>query len=203
MDFKKAAKLGSCLAKDYAEEFFALLATYRNISAPEAASRLSLHIKTAQDFLEDLFSLEIVRREEVYEGKRPYFRYTLAVRQVNINIDLAYLFPGAEEEKYKLGMMIREKQNNRARFTTSRTNDYISSVVIWSGEGRERRERKINLSIPQGRFLFHLPFPTAEPESIEEIIRKAGLDGTNIPEITDIVNVLVELEVIEVIPSTL
>ena len=203
MDFEQAAKLGSCLSKDYAEEFFALLATYRNISASEAASRLSLHIKTAQDFLEDLFSLEIVHREEVYEGKRPYFRYNLAVKQVNMNIDLAYLFPEDNEEKYRLGLKIREKQNNRARFTTSRSNDYISSIVIWSGEGRERRERKINLSIPQGRFMFHLPFPTAEPESIEEIISKAGLDRTNIPEIIDIINVLEELEVIESIPSSL
>jgi len=203
MDFSQAAKLGSCLAKDYAEDFFALLATYRNISASEAASRLNLHIKTAQDFLEDLFSLGIVQREEVYEGKRPYFRYNLVVRQVKVDLDLAHLFPEDEAEKFKLGVKIREKQNNRARFTTSRSNDYISSVVIWSGEGRERRERKINLSIPQGRFMFHLPFPTAEPESIEEIIRKAGLDGTNIPEITDIVNVLVELEVIDTIPSNL
>jgi DNA-binding Lrp family transcriptional regulator len=203
MDFSQAAKLGSCLSKDYAEGFFALLATYRNISASEAASRLNLHIKTAQDFLEDLFSLGVVHREEVYEGKRPYFRYNLAVRQVNLKLDLEYLFPENDVEKFRLRAKIREKQNSGARFTTSRSNDYISSVVIWSGEGRERRERKINLSIPQGRFLFHLPFPTAEPESIEEIIRKAGLDGTNIPEITDIVNVLVELGVIESIPTTL
>ncbi len=197
MDFTQAAKLGSCLSKDYAEEFFALLATYRNISASEAASRLNIHIKTAQDFLEDLFSLGIATREEVYEGKRPYFRYTLAVRQVNLSIDLAYMFPKDDVENIRLRETIREKQNNRARFTTSRSNDYISSVVIWSGEGRERRERKINLSVPQGRFLFHLPFPTAEPLSIEELIVKAGLDGTHIPEILDIINVLADFGVIE------
>jgi hypothetical protein len=66
------------------------------------------------------------------------------------------------------------------------------------GEGRNRTERKINLSIPQGRFLFHLPFPTAEPLSIAGIMKKAGLeDGTNIPEILDIIKVLIDFEVIE------
>jgi hypothetical protein len=95
-------------------------------------------------------------------------------------------------------MRIREKKNSGARFTTSRSNDYISNVAIWKGEGRNRTERKINLSIPQGKFLFHLPFPTAETLSISQIIHKAGIDGANIPEIIDIVNVMIEFGVIEI-----
>jgi len=197
MDFKQAAILGSCISKDYAEDLFALLAIYKNISASEAASRLNLHIKTVQDFLEDLYSLKIVEREEVYEGKRPYFRYNLMVRQVVMNVDLTHLFPEGNKDEDRLKQCIREKQNSGARFTTSRSNDYISNIVIWTGEGRNREERKINLSIPQGKFLFHLPFPTAEPQAIGSLIMKAGLDGSNIPEIIDIVNVLAEFGVVE------
>jgi hypothetical protein len=203
MDFKEAARLGSCLSKDYAEEMFALLATYRNISSSEAASRINMHIKTVQDFLEDLYLLDIVEREEVYEGKRPYFRYSLRVRQISLNLDLSYLFPEDERGQSRLELKVRERQNSKARFTTSRSNDYISSVTIWSGEGRSREERKINLSIPQGRFLFHLPFPTADPLTIGEIVAGAGLDDTHIPEILDIVNVLTDFGVIELCtPST-
>ena len=55
MDFKRAAILGSYISKDYAEDLFRLLATYQNISASEAASRLSMHIKTVQDFFEAEF----------------------------------------------------------------------------------------------------------------------------------------------------
>ena len=197
MDLKTAAKLGSCLSKDYAESIFALLATYRNISSSEAASRIGMHIKTVQDFLEELHSLGIIDREEAYEGKRPYFRYSLRVKQISVNIDLSYLFPGDKEKGSRLGARIRETQNARVRFTTSRSNDYISSVVIWSGEGRSREERKINLSIPQGRFLFHLPFPTAEPESIEKIISRAGIESENTPEVLDIVDALGKLGIIE------
>jgi predicted transcriptional regulator len=182
VDFKEAAKLGACLSKDYAEDLFRLLATYESISASETASRLDLHIKTAQDFLEDLYSLQILGREEVYEGKRPYFRYKLIVKEVTDS---------------RLKMTIREMKNAGARFTTSRSNDYISNVVIWIGEGRDRTERKINLSIHQGKFLFHLPFPTAEPLSISEIMKKSGVDNSNIPEIIDIVQVLIDFKVIE------
>ncbi|MBN1108897.1 MAG: hypothetical protein JXA55_09005, partial [Bacteroidales bacterium] len=97
----------------------------------------------------------------------------------------------------RLKMIIRDRKDSGARFTTSRSNDYISNVVIWTGEGRNRSERKINLSIPQGRFLFHLPFPTAEALSIAEILKRAGIERANIPEIIDIVNVLIDYRVIE------
>jgi hypothetical protein len=197
VDFKEAAKLGSCLSKDYAEDLFRLLATYESISASEAGSRVNIHVKTTQDFLEDLYGLGILDREEVYEGKRPYFRYRLKVKQLSIEINLDPFSQNEPVTDTRLKLKIREKKNIGARFTTSRSNDYISNVVIWTGEGRNRAERKINLSMPQGKFLFHLPFPTAEPLSISEIMKNAEIDEVNIPEIVDIVNVLIEFGVIE------
>ena len=197
MDFKEASKLGSCLSKDYAEDLFRLLVNYETISASEAASRLSVHIKTTQDFLEDLCSLEIIEKEEVYEGKRPYFRYRLKARKISMVIDLATLNLKEEISDSRLKMRIREMKNAKARFTTSRSNDYISNVVIWMGEGRGRTERKLNLSIPQGRFLFYLPFPTAEPMCISDIMKLSGIENIHIPEIVDIVQVLIDFGVIE------
>mgnify|MGYP001572340130 CR=1 FL=1 len=195
MDFKEAAKLGSCLSKDYAEDLFRLLATYKSISASEAASRLDLHIKTVQDFLEDMQSLQILDKEEVYEGKRPYFRYRLKSDKIIISIDLTPFSCDEGSNDSRLKLKIREKRNARIKFTTSRSNDYISSVTIWMGEGRNRTERKINLSLPQGKFLFYLPFPNADYLTIKEIMRRARADDTNIPEIIDIVNALMEFGV--------
>ena len=197
MDFKEAAKLGSCLSKDYAEDLFRLLATYESISASEAASRVNIHIKTTQDFLEDSYSLGILDKEEVYEGKRPYFRYRLKVKQLSFEIDLESFSQGEPVTDTRLKLKIREKKNSGVRFTTSRSNDYISNVVIWIGEGRDRTERKINLSLPQGKFLFHLPFPTADFLSIKDIMNKAAIENANTPEIIDIVNVMIEFGVIE------
>ena len=57
MDFENAARLGACLSKDYAPEMFRLLVDYRSLSASEAASRLNLHVRTAQSFLEALESM--------------------------------------------------------------------------------------------------------------------------------------------------
>jgi len=196
MNFKQAAILGSYMSKDYAEDLFRLLATYTSISASEAASRLNLHIKTVQDFLEAMAELEILSKEEVFEKKRPYFRYILKVREISMDVDLSPLFP-EDEQSEEPGLRIRERKNAGVRFTTARNNQYISSVAIWLGKGREQTERRINLSIPQGKFLFHLPFPSAEYLSVHEIMEKAEVEVSHTSEILDIVNALIDLKVIE------
>jgi predicted transcriptional regulator len=196
MDFKKAAILGSYISKDYAENLFRLLATYRDISASEAASRLNMHIKTVQDFMEAMTSLDILEKTEAFEGKRPYYRYSLKTRNIRMDIDLSPLFESIQPDD-KIGMKIREMKNARVRFTVARNNQYISNVYIWIGEGRDRKERKLNLSIPQGKFLYHLPFPSAEFQSISTIMKNAGIDGSHTSEILDIAKVLIDFKIIE------
>lgn len=197
MTFKEAAILGSFLAKDYAQEFFTLLVNYRSISASEAASRLNLHIKTAQDFLEAMAVLGILEKEEVYEKKRPYNRYTLSINKINMVLDLDALVKNKDPEDQST-IRIREHKNAGVNFYPARNNLYFSSVAVWIGKGRERTERKINLTKPQGKFLFHLPFPTAYFESVATIMQKADVDESEISEILDIVYALIELKVIEI-----
>lgn len=197
MDFHTAAKYGSLLYKDYAEDIFRLLVNYRAISASEVATRLNLHIKTAQDFLESLEQLDIVSKEEVLEKKRPYYRYILKQTRLIIDIDLMQV--KKEPSPNSLSSHIREKDNAGARFKAARNDDYITSVTIWTGSGREREERKIKLTTPQGKFLYHLPFPKAQPLMVDEIMQKAGIDQSLAPEIIDLVQLLEKYSVIEIV----
>lgn len=194
-DIGKASRLGYYISKDYARGFLSLLARYRDLSASEAASRLGIHISTAQDFLEAMESLGILSKQEVYEKKRPYYRYSLEKRVIEMRLDLgSEQFVGPEKDP---GGMIREKKQSRARFTTSRSGDSISSITIWTGEGRGRKEHRISLTAYQGKFLYHLPFPNAEAESVEGIMKMAGLEEEVRPEIDDMVALLAEYKVIE------
>ena len=197
MDFATAAKLGTYISKDYARDMFALLSKYRDISASEAASRLGIHIRTAQDFLEAMESLGILSKEEVYEKKRPYYRYTLAQSKITMDIDLAGM--KAEGPGAVTGETIREMKNSGAMFTTARGGNRISSVTIWTGEGRNRKERRISLTNAQGSFLFHLPFPNAASMSAGAIMEKAGIDDEYGPEVKDLIDLLVEGGIIELI----
>ena len=196
MDFQNARKLGTCLARDYSENAFRMLVNYADVSASELASRLSLHVRTAQDFLETLNGIGVLSREEVYERKRPYFRYSLAKKTLRININLATLFRSESTEDW-FDRPIRERRGNGAKFATARSGDKIATVSIWTGRGREASERRLNLTTPQGRFLYHLPFPTAEPLSVVEIMARAELDGEHRAEIADLVNVLEAEKIVE------
>jgi len=199
MDFHTAAKYASLLSKDYAEDMFKLLVNYQAISASEVATRLDLHIKTAQDFLESLAQLGVLSKEEVLEKKRPYYRYALKQTRISIDIDLMQV--KREPTHNNLSKLIREKENAGARFAVARSDDYITSVTIWTGEGRERTERKIKLTTLQGKFLYHLPFPKAVPLTISDIMQKAGIDENQAPEILDLVQLLEKYDVIEYIPE--
>jgi len=199
MDFKTAASLGSLLAKDYAEDIFDLLVNYRAISASEVAARIDLHIKTVQDFLEGLVELDILSKEEIFEKKRPYYRYILKQDRIVLDLDLMQVKHAPTMNK--LSRRIRERENAGARFSVSRSDDYITSVAIWTGEGREREERKIKLTPPQGKFLYHLPFPKAEALTVTEIMRKAGVEPELAPEILDLIQLLERYKVIETLPD--
>ena len=196
MGFKSAKQLGACLARDYSEAFFRLLVNYRDIAASEAASRLGIHIRTAQDFLETLAELDILEKDEVFEGKRPYYRYSLAQRKIGLEIDLETLLSNDPADDC-FERRVRERKGSGAQFATARSGKHIASVTTWSGKGRDRKSRQINLTTPQGRFLYHLPFPTAEPMAIAGIMEKAGVGEENKGEIADLVNVLSERGVIE------
>jgi len=115
MDLKTASKLGNYISKDYAEDLLRLLANYKDISASEAASRLGLHIKTAQEFMEAMVSLDIFEKEEVYEKKRPYFRYSLKKERITMEIDLTALVKKQEPEAI-LHRKIKERNNANVRF---------------------------------------------------------------------------------------
>lgn len=196
MDFIEARKISNYLSKEYAEGIFRLLTTYQDISASEAASRLNLHVQTAQEFLETMASYDILSKQEVSESKRPYFRYKLAKRKISLEIDLDKVFTArvkTDQDQYT----IREKKNSGAKFSVARSGKLFSSVSIWQGDGRGGKERKINLTEAQGLFLFNLPFPDALPLSVDEILLRSEVDTSHTPEILDIVNVLIDLSVIE------
>jgi len=197
MEFKKIAILSSFLSKSYAKGMLRMLYSYRSLSASEAASRLDIHIRTAQDFLEALSTLNLLEKKEVNEGKRPYFRYLLKDTHIQIDIDLAGLFEESQDEKEFLNWKLREKKNSQAKFSTARNGQFFSSFSIWTGSGRGGKERKINLTEAQGRFMFNLPFPEASVQSVKQIMGKSNVELEYLPEILDLVVLLKDFGVVE------
>ena len=91
-EFEKIRLFGSAISKDYAPDLLSLLYLYKDISASEAASRLGMHIRTIQEFFDTLHGAGIVQKQEVFESKRPYFRYRLLSNKINIEVSLGSQF---------------------------------------------------------------------------------------------------------------
>ena len=132
----------------------------------------------------------------MFERKRPYYRYSLAQRNIRLDIDLGSLF-ATEPAGSHLGRKVRERKGSGAQFATARSGKQIASVTTWAGRGRDRKERRISLTAPQGRFLYHLPFPTADAMPVGDIMASAGVGVEHTAEILDLLGVLDEHRVIE------
>ena len=197
MKFEEAARFGTYISKSFARDIFRLLNNYRDISASEAASRLGLHIQTVQDFLEAMTELGLLSKKETYERKRPYFRYSLIKKKISFELDLIQELENQDEVSLEKSR-IRERKNSGVRFSLARNGQYFSNLTIWTGKGRERSEKKINLTTAQGKFLYNLPFPDGEHLSLNEIRVKAGVEEEQMPEIKDLVEELIHYKVIEV-----
>lgn len=198
MDFEGAARLAQYIAKDYSREVFRLLMSYQDISASEAASRLNMHIRTLQEYLDVMAEYNIIGKREVIEGKRPYYRYHLKTNIISIQIDLDRLYH-AEEPSTKKQIRIRERKNSGVRFTMARQGDWFSTLTLFSGKQRAGKYKRINLTTAQGKFLYNLPFPDAMALSVEDILELAGLSESYRSEVENLVNDLIGMQVIEAV----
>jgi len=194
--FKKLTYFGSFISKSYAKDILWILYTYHDVSASEAATRLGLHINTVQEFMEAMYKSGIISKEEVSEKKRPHFRYKLKSNKMNINLDLNELFKNNTEFE-QTDFKIREHKKSTATFNRAKSQLSFSSVIIIVGKGRERKEKRINLTNAQGLFLYNLPFPDGQFQSIAEIMKKVAIADKQAPEIVDLVNLLIDYHVIE------
>jgi predicted DNA-binding protein (UPF0251 family) len=193
--FEDIKLISTLIAREYAEGMFRLLSDYDGISASEAASRLDIHIRTAQDFLESLLSLGLVSKTEVLESRKPFFRYSIAEPKVELNFDLRSLST-KKELNISTGHLLIEKNNEAVSLNYSEKEQRITAITRLSGRGRDKKLRRISLTPVQGKFLYYLPFPTAKPESIDSLMLKAGLPETCLPEIYDIIGILLEFDAI-------
>jgi len=195
LQFSELQHLCGLLAKNYAADILRLLRLYESISASEAASRLGLHIKTAQDILDGLALCNFVNKMAITQGKRPYYRYFLIHTRVQFGFDIESLLdkPKLEDLRTK---KFREQKNSGVIFNTSPKEDRIVSFVSVTGTGRKKTQQKFLLTQMQGRFLYSFPFPTELFLSVAEICSKAKIEDKYMDEILDIVDVLLMKNII-------
>lgn len=133
-------------------------------NASAIASRLNIHTVTVQRVLETLAKYDFVSVSEKRGVGRPSRNFTFKGGQ--LTMDLNKLF-----SDYSLkSSRIRESGNPDVSFSYDVDKETVNAVLIGG-----RRGDKIRLDSKAGRFLWLVPPPDSEGETIERLSGEAGI----------------------------
>lgn len=135
-----------------------------NVNASSISSNLNIHIITVQRYLEVLEKYGFVSSREKRGIGRPSKTYTFLGGKFTLDIDELL-------KEYSLrSQKIREKENSTISYNYDIDNERIKQVIIGGRKGT-----KVELEDKSGKFLWMLPPPDSEGESIEKLASQSGM----------------------------
>jgi len=145
---------------------------------------LTMHIITVQRVLDTLEKYGFVESKEKRGIGRPSKTYSYLGGEFKINLDK--LFSGYDlKEK-----IIRETGSPEVSFSYDVDKEIVNAVLIGGKEGE-----KIKLDPKTGRFLWLVPPPDSQGETIENISNKAGIP------LIDAIKFFLEMQDLEVLEA--
>jgi predicted transcriptional regulator len=128
------------------------------------ASKLGLHILTVQRILDELARGGFVDTEEKRGVGRPSTIYTYKGGSFKVDLDKLL-----SQYEYR-SSFVREKGSSDTRYSYDVDKEIINAIIIGG-----RRGRKIKLDQKMGKFLWCVPPPDSEGESVESIAKEASV----------------------------
>lgn len=169
-------------------------------TATEIAEELKIHTATAVKYLTELHEIGIVEKR-TREGKyKDAFEYRLINPEINLTLNFEKII--AEESKgviKKAGLIkVKEQVRDDVNYEWDDEKQKILKInIIGSGLRRSIKE-SVELSTLEGRFFWHMPYPSEESISVEQICEKAGIkNALEFKKILNFVDVLKEKGIIE------
>ena len=128
------------------------------------AGKLGLHILTVQRILDELARGGFVLTEEKRGVGRPSTIYTYKGGVFRVDLDELL-----SQYEYR-SSVIREKGSSEISYSYDVDREIVNAVIIGG-----RRGKKVKLDQKIGRFLWCVPPPDSEGESVESIAREASI----------------------------
>jgi predicted transcriptional regulator len=167
------------LGKEHAMPILEVLYARGWATSSEVALELSVHISTAQSYLEGLRAKGILQ-SRYREGRTGLVEYALVDTSVTVKIDLKKIL----EEKSKAAraradvLFIKEKKGANVSFEWDESRKMILAINFMEKSkkfGRVGIARTMRLTEVEGRFLWLLPQSTEAPKSVAQIANEAGI----------------------------
>lgn len=148
--------------------------------ASEVARELSIHISTAQSYLESLKEKNIVKSRN-RTGRANLVEYSLQHPTIQVNIDLKDIITkkGKEAKEKARHFFIREIAGAKVSYEWDEEKRKILAINFMEKSkkfGRLNISRSIELTDIEGKFLWFLPQATEKPKNVLSITKEAGLN---------------------------
>ncbi|PKP55522.1 MAG: hypothetical protein CVT89_08190 [Candidatus Altiarchaeales archaeon HGW-Altiarchaeales-2] len=171
------------------------------LTATEIAEDLKIHIATAVKYLTELHEIGIAEKR-TREGKyKDALEYRLINSEINLTLNFEQII--AEESKgviEKAGIIkLKEKVRDDIHYEWDDEKQKILKINITGAGIRRGIQESIELNTPEGKFLWHTPYPSEEGLSAGQICEKAGIKNPiEIKKMLKFVDILKEKGIIEV-----
>lgn len=187
-------RLAMVLGREMTGRILATLYITPHQSATDIARRFNIHTATAQKYLVEMRECGLLNSRLRKNTNRPTEEYWLAKNRFDIEINLNDMSKLTDLELKAANIYIRQRPSEQVAFDTNRTNQRITEIILLDGHEKSRIDQRIKLDDVEGRFTWHLPSPTEPAMSILDLIKKAKLPLTDLPQVMDLVEKLASIE---------
>ncbi len=186
-------RLAAVLGKDLTGRILGILIRESYLSASEIAGKLNIHIATAQKYLLEMKDAGLVDCRTRRSPTRPTEEYWLTKKKVRIEVDLKPQRATSDMEKIANSIMIHLNDDVKVAFDTDDNRRTVSEILVLKEEDRPSISKRIKLDNVEGRFAWQLAASKSPTHSVMDVVKKAKLNKSNLPQILKLVDKLSDI----------
>ncbi len=188
----RTRKLAAVLGKEVTGRILAVLAHESYLSASDIASRLHIHIATAQKYLMEMKEAGLVNSRWRRSPTRPTEEYWLSKDKITIEIDLRSDVGRKDMESLANSLTLSLRRDVNVAIDSDDSKKMVSEILVLGDGDRPIIGNRIKLDNVEGRFAWHL---AEEPTNVRvmDVVEKAELDSKYLPQIMDLVDKLTNI----------
>ena len=169
-------RLYTALGREFTGRVLSSLIRQPFQTASELARELSIHIATAQKYLEELRGLGLVSSRLRKAPTRHVDEYYLTFKRLELTLDTGDAESTRRDGAAALSsLMVKESANQSVAFDVDHKEKRVTRALFLGGGARKSVSGSLELSDIEGRMLWHMPFPSEEARPVSDILGQAGL----------------------------
>ncbi len=188
------------LAREYSIELLQELHARGWSSASELAREMGIHVATAMRKLAELEALGLLEKRP--RAGSDVIEYRLGEPRVEILLDFDADARAASRDAWRQAerIVVKERPNRKVLLESDDQVRRVRRILFLKVLHRRTEARALELSEPEGRFLWALPYASEAGRSVAEVCRRAGLENAlQVSRVLASVKELERLGILEVV----